>query len=169
MSSSMRITGYWLVSAHLPLSPEEKLKKRDSIWWVLHFSSGHIKYEPVNCSFNTAVLWCRKLGLGMALLSLHYFCMLCSHLLHVSLFPITIQPEGIRREETQNSLICTKGKCSIYCCPERKWREGWSFCSFLLIGAVPLLLHEVPNGSWCECLRVQFPATKLMCDLVHVT
>lgn len=147
MSSSMRITGYWLVSAHLPLSPEEKLKKRDSIWWVLHFSSGHIKYEPVNCSFNTAVLWCRKLGLGMALLSLHYFCMLCSHLLHVSLFPITIQPEGIRREETQNSLICTKGKCSIYCCPERKWREGWSFCSFLLIGAVPLLLHEVPNGS----------------------
>lgn len=57
--------------------------------------------------------------------------MLCSHPLHVSLLPVAMQPEGIRREKTQNSLICTKGKALIYCCPERNWKEGWSLHFFL--------------------------------------
>lgn len=54
-----------------------------------------------------------------------------SHLLHVSLLSIIMQPEGIRREKTQNSLICSKGKGFICCCPERNWKEGWSLHSFL--------------------------------------
>lgn len=51
--------------------------------------------------------------------------MFLSHPLHVSLLSISMQPEGIRREKTQNSLICTEGKCLMYCCLEKNWKEGW--------------------------------------------
>uniref|UniRef100_A0A8U7M233 Uncharacterized protein n=1 Tax=Corvus moneduloides TaxID=1196302 RepID=A0A8U7M233_CORMO len=67
-------------------------------------------HELVNCCFNPPVLSCSRLGKGVAFLSLNFFCMLLSHPLPVSPLSISMQPEGIRREKTQNSLICTEGK-----------------------------------------------------------
>lgn len=89
---------------------EEKLEMRVSIWCNLPFRSNHIIHELVNCCFSLPAMWCRKLGKVVAFLSLNFFCMLLSHPLHVSLLSLSLQPKGIRREKTQNSLICTEGK-----------------------------------------------------------
>ena len=131
---------------------------RDFIWWELPFSSSHMKYELVHCCFNPSDLWCRRMGQGLALLSLHFFCMLCSHPLRLSFLSIAMQPEGVRREKTQNSLICTKGKGLTYCYPERNWKEGWSLHPFLqcwLMLSLPFS-SEVPKRQLAWVLTAQF-------------
>lgn len=126
-----------LTSARLPHA-EEKLEMKDSIWWDLPFRSSHIIHELLNCCFNPPVLggW----GKGWLFLSLNFLCMLLSHPLHVSLLSISMQPEGIRREKTQNSIICTEGKGLVYHCLQKNWKEGWSLCSFLQC----LLMFSLP-------------------------
>lgn len=39
-----------------------------------------------------------------------FFCNIHSDVLYVTVLPCTNQPEGIEKEVTQSSLICTKGK-----------------------------------------------------------
>lgn len=116
-----------LVSACLPRA-EEKLEMRDSIWWDLPFRSSHIVHELVKCCFNPPVLSCSRLGKDAAFLSLNFFCTLLSHPLPVSLLSMSMQPEGIRREKTQNSLICTEGKC-LYTAVLRRTERKVGVCT----------------------------------------
>lgn len=142
MSSSMSISGCW--QARL-LHAEEQLEMRDSIWWELPFRSNHIKYELVNCRMM------QEDGAGVALL--YFFCVLCSHPLHVPFLPIATQPEGIRKEKTQTSLVCTKGKGLTRCCSRGTDSEVGVHtlpCSARWCCPSPFP-QSCPNGRQCEC------------------